>query len=77
MPTTHLRISGMTSVHAIRAIQTALAMVDGLTHIDLSLGRATIEHDGRATEAALRDCIAVAGYEVTEVVEERRRLRVV
>lgn len=71
---TRLTIPGATSVHAIRAIYTALTIVEGITALDLALGRATVTHDGRATEAALRDAIATAGYEVGEFVEERKRL---
>jgi copper chaperone CopZ len=72
--TTRLRITGMTSVHAARAITTALTMVDGITRVDLTLGGATVEHDGRATPEALRTAIALAGCEVAELVEEPRRL---
>jgi copper chaperone CopZ len=72
--TTRLTIGGMTSVHAVRAVETALTPVPGIVRLEITLGRATIEHDGRATPAALRDAIAAAGYEVREVREERGRL---
>ena len=52
-------------------------MVEGIRRIDVGLGRAAIEHDGRATAAALRDAVAVAGYEVLEVREERGGLPVI
>ena len=71
---TTLTISGMRSVHSARAVFTALAAVEGISSADVQLGRAVIEHDGRATADALRAAVAVAGYEVTEVREERRRL---
>ena len=74
---TTLTIGGMTSVHAVRAIETALTPVAGITRLDVALGRATIQHDGRATPEALREAIALAGYEVREVREERGRLPVV
>jgi copper chaperone CopZ len=64
------------SVHAIRAIYTALQSVEGIVQADLSRVGATIEHDGRATAERLRAAVASAGYEVTEIVEERRRLTV-
>ncbi len=76
MVITRLAIGGMTSVHAVRAIETALTPVPGIARMDVTLGRATIEHDGRATPDALREAIAVAGYEVREVTEERARLPV-
>ena len=71
---TILRISGMTSVHAVRAVFTALAGVEGVQRADVALGRATVEHDGRAAPAALADAIALAGYHVTEWKEGRRSL---
>lgn len=57
------------------AVFTALTAVEGIVHADVTIGAAEIEHDGRATPEALRAAIAVAGYEVGEVVEERRRLK--
>jgi len=74
---TTLTIAGMPAVHAVRAVFTALAAVDGITSADVELGRAVIEHDGRATDEALRDAIAVAGFEVTAVRTERGGLPVV
>lgn len=72
--TTHLAITGMRSVHSSRAILTALNTVPGILRADVSIGRATIEHDGRATPDALRAAVELAGYEVSSVEEERRRL---
>ena len=66
-------IRGMIAVHSVRAVFTALAGVEGIASADVELGRATVEHDGRATPERLREAIAVAGYEVEEVVEERKR----
>ena len=64
----------MTSVHAVRAVVTALTPVPGITALDVTLGGATVDHDGRATADALRAAIAAAGYEVTAAAEERRQL---
>lgn len=69
-------IRGMVAVHSVRAVFTALAGVEGIARADVELGRATVEHDGRATPERLREAIAHAGCEVVEVVEERRRLPV-
>ena len=71
---THLVLGGMRSVHCARAVYTALAGVDGITAADVVVGRATIEHDGRATAEALRAAVALVGYEVIDVREERRVL---
>ena len=76
LTTTQLQIAGMNGVHAVRAIETALAMVDGITLMEVRVGSATIEHDGRATSEALREAIGIAGFEVTDHREEKRGLRV-
>ena len=73
---TRLRIHGMSTPHCIRAVFTALTPVEGIASADVVLGSVEVEHDGRATAEALREAIAVAGYEVVEVIEERRRLPV-
>ncbi|MDB4882898.1 MAG: hypothetical protein JWL95_1664 [Gemmatimonadetes bacterium] len=74
---TRLRISGMSCQRCVQAVFTALTPVEGIVSADVSIGAATIEHDGRATMEALRDAIAVAGYDAELVGEERRRLPVV
>jgi copper chaperone CopZ len=74
MIVTTLTIGGMRSVHCVRAVYTALAAVEGIARAEVALGRARIEHDGRATADALAAAVAVAGYEVVERREERRTL---
>jgi copper chaperone len=71
---THLRISGMSCQHCVRAVFTALTPVEGIHSADVTVGSATIEHDGRVTVDELREAIAVSGYEVILADEERRRL---
>lgn len=75
--TTHLTIRGMLSVHAVRAVSTALTAVDGIERADVALGRAAITHDGRATPERLASAISAAGCEVTAWREERAELPVV
>jgi len=74
---TRLRILGMSTPHCIRAVFTALTPVDGIISAEVVLGAVEVEHDGRATIEALREAIAVAGYEVVAVEETRRQLPVV
>jgi copper chaperone CopZ len=74
MATTTLQIAGMLSVHSVRAVYTALAGVEGIISADVSLGKAVVEHDGRATPERLAEAVAAVGCEVTEYREERRRL---
>jgi copper chaperone CopZ len=71
---THLRIGGMSCQRCVQAVFTALTPVEGIASAAVSVGAATIEHDGRATVTALRDAIAVAGYDATLVDENRRAL---
>ena len=71
--TTIARIGGMRSVHCARAVFTALAVVPGVTGAEVVVGRATIDHDGRATPEALREAIGIAGYTLLEATEERQR----
>ena len=71
---TRLRIAGMSCQRCVQAVFTSLTPVEGIITADVSIGAATIEHDGRATPDALRDAIAVSGYEVSLADEERRRL---
>jgi copper chaperone CopZ len=74
---TRLRILGMSSPHCIRAVFTALTPVEGILSADVVLGSVEVEHDGRATGEAMREAIAVAGYEAVVVAEDRRQLRVI
>lgn len=67
-------IGGMRAVHCVRAVQTALTVVPGITGLDVTIGTAVVTHDGRATADAVRAAVAVAGFTVTDVHEERRRL---
>lgn len=71
--TTTAVIGGMRSVHCARAVYTALASVPGLTSAEVVVGRATVDHDGRATRDALQAAISLAGYELLETTEERQR----
>jgi copper chaperone CopZ len=73
---THLTISGMTSVHATRAVFTALAGVVGVTRADVRRGIASVEHDGSVTLDQLRDAVALVDLVVTTATEERRVLPV-
>jgi copper chaperone CopZ len=71
---TTVSIRGMSSAHAVRAVFTALAGVAGIDRADVSLGKAVIEHDGSVTVDAIRDAIAIAGFEAGEASENRRVL---
>ena len=72
MRVAHLTIAGMTAVHAVRAVYTAFAGVPGVTRAEVSMGAATVEHDGSVTPAMLADAVALAGCVLEGVREERR-----
>jgi len=74
---TTVSIRGMSSTHAVRAVFTALAGVSGIDRADVSLGRAVIDHDGTVTIEAIRDAIAIAGFEIGDASENRRVLPLV
>ena len=74
---TRLRIGGMTCQRCIQAVFTSLTPVPGIVSAEVTIGAATIEHDGRATIDALREAIGASGYAVTLAEEERRRLPIV
>lgn len=67
------RIDGMRSVHCVRAVFTALAAIPGITTADVSIGRAELTHDGRATPDAIAAALSLVGYSVSQTTEERQR----
>lgn len=66
------RIDGMRTVHCVRAVFTSLASVPGISTADVSIGAATIEHDGRVTSDALAEALSVVGYTLSEVSRQTR-----
>ncbi len=75
--TTTANIQGMTCVHCVRAVFTALSGVKGITRADVTLGRAIIEHDATLTPEGIREAVSIAGYEVTDFAQGRRSLPLV
>ena len=71
---TTVRVEGMTCQHCVRAVFTALTAVPGIQRADVSIGQASVEHDGGVTVERLRDAIAVAGYTVRDGATNRRVL---
>lgn len=64
----------MRTVHCARALYTALATVDGIEWADVVVGRATIAHDGRATEPLLAHAAALTGFTIVAVHHRRGAL---
>jgi copper chaperone CopZ len=71
---TTVSVSGMTCAHCVRAVFTSLAGVAGIDRADVSIGRAVIEHDGTVTPEDIRAAVKVAGYDVTDIGNDRRTL---
>ena len=61
---TVLDIDGMHAVHAVRAVEFALASLPAVRHLDVTLGSAVVDHDGSLDEAAFREALALAGCEL-------------
>lgn len=60
-------------MHAVRALTTALGGLPGVTHVDVRLGEAVVVHDGRLSEAVLREGVKHAGLTIVNLSEDRRR----
>ncbi|HEX3456123.1 MAG TPA: cation transporter [Gaiellaceae bacterium] len=71
---TTVAVEGMTCQHCVRAVFTALAGVPGIDRAEVSVGAASVEHDGSVTVDQLREAIAVAGYTVKDGTTNRRVL---
>ena len=76
MIVTTVELAGMPAIHAVRALFTALSGVEGVARAEVSLGRAVVWHDGRATHERLAEAVALAGAEVVAITDERRSLPV-
>ena len=70
-------IQGMSCVHCVRAVFTALSGVEGISRADVSIGRAVIEHGGSVTPEAIGEAVSIAGYEVTDLSDDSRSLPLV
>jgi len=62
-----LKVAGMSCGHCVKAVQQAIAGVDGATPEQVSIGSATVTFDpARTNIGALLDAVADAGYEAHE-----------
>ena len=65
-----LVIEGMLSVHAKRAVFTALAGVHGVHHADVEIGGAVLDTDASVRENDLRATIESLGLRVASMTKE-------
>lgn len=62
-----LEIEGMNCGHCVKAVTESLAILPGLTSLEVAVGRASFELAGSPDEAALRSAIEDAGFTVSSV----------
>ena len=67
-------ISGMSCAHCVRAVFTSLAGVEGIDRADVTIGKAVIEHDGTVAPEDIRAAVALAGYDVIDIRNDRPTL---
>jgi len=59
-------VPGMSCGHCVNAITTEVTKVDGVDGVDIDLETKTVTVRGAATDAAVREAIDDAGYEIAE-----------
>ena len=69
-----IRIEGMLSRHAVQAVYTALSGVPGVTHAEVRLGNAIVDHTAAVTPNQLASAIELAGCTMVECRAVRRQL---
>ena len=65
MKTTQIKIEGMTCAGCVASTQRALGSVPGVRRVDVDLsgGRASVEHDGQTNDKTLLSAVRDAGYD--------------
>jgi len=60
----HLKVSGMTCEHCVRAVSQAVKVLPGVVDVSIDLARGDVTVAGTPDERAVRDAIAEEGYTV-------------
>ncbi len=63
-----LKVDGMSCGHCVRAVESALAQVPGVTVEAVQIGSAKVRVDEHTTVTTLVDAISDAGYSAEELV---------
>ena len=60
------RVTGMTCDHCVRAVTTEVSKLDGVTGVDVDLptGAVTVTSDRGLDDAAVREAVDEAGFEM-------------
>ncbi len=67
-------IDGLTGVHALRAVWTALGAVPGIVSADVTMQGAVLEIEGALDEALLASALDAAGVRLSAVTIEQARV---
>lgn len=62
-----VKIEGMMCMHCVKAVEKALNGVEGVTGVSVNLEEKQAVVEGSASEDALKEAVAEAGYEVREI----------
>jgi len=73
----HVQLEGLLSVHAVRAVRTALAGVPGVVGADVSMRGAVLDADAEIAPALLEEALGYAGVRVQEIRTDRGSLPIV
>lgn len=60
---TKLAIRGMTCAHCVKAVESVLKGVEGVTDVKVTVGEAVVTTDGPPNQDVLREAIRSEGYE--------------
>lgn len=70
----HVQIEGLLSVHAVRAVWTALSAVPGVVQAEVTMRGAVLDTDGPLDRAVLAESLALAGVQLVEMTVEKGHL---
>ena len=70
----HVQLDGLLSIHAVRAVRTALGAVPGVLGAEVSMQGAVLDTESPLDRNALDEALAYAGVRVLSVREERGTL---
>jgi len=70
----HVQIDGLLSVHAVRAVWTALSAVPGVVQAEVTLRGAVLDTEGPLDRQVLADSLALAGVQLVDMTVEKGHL---
>lgn len=73
---TTIQISGMRTVHCVRAVRTALMALDAVDSADVQMGSVVLEHRAPIATDAIGEALSATPYAVESVATQGRTLRV-